>query len=323
VKLLVTGGAGYIGCVVTHRLAASGHEVVVVDDLSTGHRDNVPSHIEFHQLSLHDIAKVLTPQARFDGVIHLAAKAEVAESVAAPDLYWRTNLDGTLTLLRAMHAAGMWRLVTSSTYSVYAHSGAEAATEDSPLQPASPYAETKLAVDLILTAEARTQGLAATSFRYGNAAGAVGGLGERHRPETHLIPVALQVAGGHRERLVTYGMDYPTEDGSCVRDYVHVDDLATAHLLALEAMERGRHAVYNLGNGRGYSNLEVVDVVRQVTGREVPMTVGPRRAGDAAVTVVCSDRARREIGWTPARTSLDEIVRSAWQFQLARDESGR
>ncbi|MEH1098443.1 UDP-glucose 4-epimerase GalE [Micromonospora sp. CPCC 205561] len=317
-KVLVTGGAGYIGSVVTQRLAARGHEVVVVDDLSTGYRDNVPSDVEFHQLSIHKVDRVLTPGAGFDGVLHLAAKAQVAESVARPDLYWNTNVAGSLALLSAVRAAGTPRLIVSSTCSIYADAGPAPLTEDNVVQPASPYAASKLMVDMLLAAEAKAFGLAAVSLRYANAAGAVGGLGERHLPESHLIPMLLQVAGGQRRRLIIHGTDYPTRDGTCVRDYIHVDDLASAHLLALQAAEPRRHAIYNLGSGDGYSNAEIIEAVRVVTGRTVPVSDGQRRDGDAVATIVSNERARRELGWMPSHTELYGIVRDAWQFYLAR-----
>lgn len=317
-KVLVTGGAGYIGSVVTQRLAASGHEVVVVDDLSTGYRDNIPNGVEFHQLSIHNVDRVLTPEAGFEGVLHLAAKAQVAESVARPNLYWNTNVAGSLALLSAMRAAGTLRLIVSSTCSIYADAGLTPLTEDNVAQPASPYAASKLMVDMLMSAEAKAFGLAAVSLRYANAAGAVGDLGERHLPESHLIPMLLQVAGGQRRRLILHGTDYPTPDGTCVRDYIHVDDLASAHLLALQAAEPHRHAIYNLGSGDGYSNADIIDAVRVVTGRAVQVSDGPRRGGDAVATIVSNERARRELGWIPSRTELHDIVRDAWHFHLAR-----
>ncbi|MGH3714216.1 MAG: UDP-glucose 4-epimerase GalE [Micromonosporaceae bacterium] len=312
-KLLVTGGAGYIGSVVTHQLVAAGHEVVVIDDLSTGHATAVPSDAKFHELSVHDVARVLTPGASFDGVLHFAGKIAVGESVRRPDLYWDTNVRGTMALLDAVRAARTHRLIFSSTGSVYG-AGDEPLTEGAVPRPTNPYSASKLTVDLMLTGEAPATGLAATSLRYFNAAGAVGSLGERHDPETHLIPIALDVAAGRREKLLLYGDDYPTPDGTCIRDYVHVADLAAAHLLALGAAEPGRHAIYNLGNGNGYSNREVIDVVGEVTGRPLPVELAPRRDGDAVVVVAASDKARAELGWTPARPSLREIVADAWAF---------
>ncbi len=316
-KVLVTGGAGYIGGVVTHALVDAGHQVVVVDDLSTGYAENVPAGVEFHRLSVHDIAEVLTPDAGFEGVLHFAGKIEVAESVARPDIYWHANVEGSLALLEAVRRARMPRLIFSSTGSMYRAEGDEKLTEDARIQPNNPYAATKLMVDMMLAAECTAFGLGATSLRYFNASGAVGKLGERHEPESHLIPIVLQVAAGHRDELKLYGNDYPTPDGTCVRDYIHVADLAAAHLLALDAIQPGRHEVFNLGNGNGYSNKQVVDTVREVTGREVPVKLAPRRDGDAIITVASSEKARTRLGWIPAKPDLREIVADAWNFYTA------
>lgn len=313
-KLLVTGGAGYIGSVVTHRLVEAGHRVVVVDDLSTGFIANLHDDVQFHQLSVHDVASVLTPAAGFDGVLHFAGKIEVAESVAHPDRYWHTNVTGSLALLAAVRAAGTPRLIFSSTGSMYQPSGSAKLTEDAVVRPGNPYAATKLMVDLMLAGECAAFGLGAMSLRYFNAAGAVGSLGERHDPESHLIPIVLQVASGLRADLKLYGDDYPTPDGTCVRDYIHVADLATAHLVALAAIEPGRHEIYNLGNGNGYSNKQVIDTAREVTGHPIPVTRTARRPGDVAVSVAASDKARRELGWRPAKPELAEIIGDAWAF---------
>lgn len=315
-KVLVTGGAGYIGAVVTHALIDAGHRVVVLDDLSTGFADSIPAGVEFHQLPLHQVARVLTPDARFDGVLHFAGKIEVAESVARPDLYWDVNVAGTMALLTAIRAAGTARLIFSSTGSMYDPAGAADGklSEDAPVRPNNPYAATKYAVDLMLAGECAAFGLGAASLRYFNASGAVGRLGERHNPESHLIPIVLQVASGQRDELMLYGDDYPTPDGTCVRDYIHVADLATAHLLALESLRSGAHEIYNLGNGDGYSNRQVVETVREVTGRPVPVKLAPRRPGDSASTVASSAKARRDLGWRPARPRLHDIIADAWSF---------
>ncbi|HVX43314.1 MAG TPA: UDP-glucose 4-epimerase GalE [Mycobacteriales bacterium] len=312
-KLLVTGGAGYIGSVVTHRLVEAGHRVVVLDDLSTGFADNLHPAAEFHELPVHEADRVLGPD--FDGVLHFAGKIEVAESVEHPDRYWHTNVEGTLRLLSAVRAAGTPRLIFSSTGSMYrAREGESRLTEESYAVPGNPYAATKLTVDMMLAGECAAFGLGATSLRYFNAAGAVGALGERHDPESHLIPIVLQVAAGKRSELKLYGTDYPTPDGTCIRDYIHVDDLATAHLLALEASEPGRHEIYNLGNGNGYSNQQVLDTARTVTGHPIPTVVAPRRPGDAAVTVASSEKAHRELNWRPAKPDLHQIIADAWEF---------
>ena len=249
--------------------------------------------------------------------MHFAGRIEVAESVARPDLYWQVNVAGSMAVLEAVRAAGTPRMIFSSTGSMYDASGSGKLTEDAAVRPRNPYAATKLAVDLMLAGECQAFGLAAASLRYFNAAGAVGRLGERHHPESHLIPIVLQVAAGQRDELMLYGDDYPTPDGTCIRDYIHVADLSAAHLLAVEAIQPGRHEVYNLGNGEGYSNQQVIEAVREVTGRAVPVKLAPRRAGDAAATVAASGKAHRELGWRPARTDLREIISDAWAFHRA------
>lgn len=326
-KLLVTGGAGYIGGVVAHALVEAGHHVVVLDDLSTGFAETVPSGVEFHRLPVHQVAQVLTPEAGFDGVLHFAAKIEVAESVARPDLYWDVNVGGTMAVLKAARAAGTQRMLFSSTGSMYDPTsvvplpggGFSKLDEDAVIRPKNPYAATKLAVDLMLAGECEAFGLGAASLRYFNASGAVHPrqgvrLGERHNPESHLIPIVLQVAAGKRDQLMMYGDDYPTPDGTCVRDYIHVADLATAHLLALAAVKPGKHEVYNLGNGDGYSVKQVIDAAREVTGCPIPVKIAPRRPGDPAATVAASDKARRDLGWQPARPDLRDIIADAWAF---------
>jgi UDP-glucose 4-epimerase len=314
VKLLVTGGAGYIGSVVTRALLASGHEVEVLDDLSTGHQKSVPDSVVFHQMSVHDAARVLTPEAGFDGVLHFAGRIEVGESVVRPDIYWDVNVRGSLALLEAIRAAKVPRLIFSSTGSMYRAEGDEKLAETARVEPRNPYAASKLMVDLMLSAEATAFGLGATSLRYFNAAGAVGELGERHDPESHLIPIVLQVAAGKREQLQMYGNDYPTPDGTCVRDYIHVADLAAAHVLAVESIEPGRHEIYNLGNGNGYTNMQVVEAAREVTGHPIPVALAPRRDGDAVITVASSEKAQKDLGWQPAKPDLRDIVADAWAF---------
>jgi UDP-glucose 4-epimerase len=318
VKLLVTGGAGYIGGVVTAQLLAAGHEVVVVDDLSTGHADTLPAEVEFHELSVHDVARVLTPEEGFQGVLHFAAKIAAGESVVHPERYWQTNVLGSLALLDAVRAARVPRLVFSSTAAVYGTGDDAPLGEETPTRPTNPYGSSKLAVDLMISGECTAHGLGAVSLRYFNAAGAAGHLGERHDPETHLIPIALEVAAGRREKLLLFGEDYPTPDGTCIRDYIHVSDLAAAHLLALEASTPGRHQVFNLGNGTGFTNREVIEVVREVTGHPIPVESAPRREGDAVAVVASSAKAQAELGWKPARPSLIEIVGDAWAFYRER-----
>ncbi|HEX3388345.1 MAG TPA: UDP-glucose 4-epimerase GalE [Streptosporangiaceae bacterium] len=306
-RLLVTGGAGYIGSVVGALLVAEGHDVIVLDDLSTGHGD---------------------------AVLHLAAKSLVGESVAQPSLYWGNNLGGSLALLEAMRAAGTPRIVFSSTAAVYGEPESVPIEETAPTRPTSPYGASKVAVDTALAEYARLYGLGAISLRYFNVAGAYpeaaepGGpvvgavrwLGERHSPETHLIPnvlaVAQSVASGSGGHLTLFGDDYPTKDGTCVRDYIHVADLARAHLLALEACQPGQHRIYNLGSESGFSNLEVLAECRSVTGVDIPAEVGPRRPGDPAVLVASSARIRADLGWAPER-DLRAMVADAWAAALA------
>ncbi|UER55414.1 UDP-glucose 4-epimerase GalE [Kineosporiaceae bacterium SCSIO 59966] len=310
-RLLVTGGAGYIGSVVAAQLLEAGHDVVVLDDLSTGHADAVPAGAELVVGSVADPGEAL--DRGVDAVLHFAGKSLVGESVQRPDLYWHTNVVGTRLLLDAMRVRGVRRIVFSSTAATYGVPQHVPVEESEPAAPTNPYGASKLAVDHMLSGEATAYGLAAVSLRYFNVAGAWRRFGERHATETHLIPIALQVAAGRRERLSIYGDDYPTPDGTCVRDYIHVADLSRAHLLALEAPQPGQHLVYNLGNGAGFSVRQVVDVVREVTGHPVPVEVAPRRPGDPPVLVASSERARRDLGWTPER-QLAAMVSDAWEL---------
>ncbi|HEU0214787.1 MAG TPA: UDP-glucose 4-epimerase GalE [Jiangellaceae bacterium] len=310
-KLLVTGGAGYIGSVVVATLLASDHEVVVIDDLSTGHADAVPHGATFVQNGVSAAGDVLDDS--FDAVLHFAAKALVAESVAHPEVYWSTNVVGSFNLLRAMRDAGVRRLVFSSTAATYGTPSVSPIIEDTPAVPANPYGQSKLAVDHMLAGEARAHGLGAVSLRYFNVAGSSGGLGERHDPETHLIPNVLAVAHGLRESVNVYGTDYDTPDGTAIRDYLHVQDLADAHLRALDAAVPGEHDVVNLGTGTGYSIREVIDACRRVTGHPIPHVDRGRRAGDPPMLVASGERAKARLGWTP-RHDLERIVADAWGF---------
>jgi UDP-glucose 4-epimerase len=310
-RVLVAGGAGYIGSVVTAALLAGGHEVTVLDDLSTGHADAVPQGATLAEVSLHDSAPVLA-EVRPEAVLHFAAKSLVGASQQQPEDYWHTNVGGSLALLEAMRAAGCRRIVFSSTAATYGEPESVPIREDAPTRPTNTYGASKLAVDHMLTSYAVAHDFAAVSLRYFNVAGAAYGLGERHTTETHLIPIALQVAAGQRGSLAVYGDDYPTPDGTCIRDYVHVGDLADAHLLALPAAAPGEHRIYNLGNGTGFSVQEVVEAVREVTGQPVPVVVSARRAGDPAQLVASSERIQVDLGWTPKHTDLPGIVRDAW-----------
>jgi UDP-glucose 4-epimerase len=316
-KLLVTGGAGYIGSIVAQQLLKDGHEVVVLDDLSRGHRAAVPEGARFVEVSLLDEEATRAALAEgFDGVMHFAALALVAESVAHPERYHRGNIVGALNLLDGMRDAGVGRLVFSSTCAVYGEPDVVPMHEDIPTAPVNAYGNSKLAVDRIIADECRAHGLGAASLRYFNVAGASGPLGEDHEPETHLIPLVLRAAAGVLDHVKVFGTDYPTRDGTAVRDYIHVEDLARAHALALDGLEGGRHRVYNLGTGDGYTVKEVVDTARRVTGREITAIEEPRRSGDPAALVAASDRIRDELGWKPEK-GLDEMVGDAWTWHQA------
>jgi UDP-glucose 4-epimerase len=344
VRLLVTGGAGYIGSVVGALLVAEGHDVTVLDDLSTGHEDAVPAGASFVQGTLRDDAGGLL-DGGVDAVLHFAAKSLVGESVAHPSLYWENNLGGSLALLEAMRVAGTPRIVFSSTAAVYGEPEQVPIEETAPTRPTSPYGASKVAVDTALAEYARMHSIGAVSLRYFNVAGAhreatgpgstgpgstgAGGggrwLGERHSPETHLIPnvlaVAQSIARGSGGHLTLFGDDYPTPDGTCVRDYIHVADLARAHLLALGACQPGQHLIYNLGSESGASNLEVLAECRAVTGVDIPAEIGPRRPGDPAVLVASSARIRADLGWHPG-LDLRAMVADAWSAAEAMAEPG-
>jgi UDP-glucose 4-epimerase len=317
-RLLVTGGAGYVGAVVAAHLIEAGHRVTVLDDLSTGTRAGVPHGADFVEGRVQDAAGVLDGSYR--AVLHFAASSQVGESVAHPEKYWRNNVAGSMDLLAAMRGAGVRTLVFSSTAATYGEPSEVPVTETAATAPANPYGATKLAVDHMIASECAAHGLAAVSLRYFNVAGAHRGYGERHDPESHLIPLVLQVALGRREAVTVFGQDYPTPDGTCLRDYIHVADLAAAHLLALERAAPGEHLICNLGNGSGFSVREVIETARRVTGRPIPVTGHPRRPGDPAVLVASAERARRRLGWRPTRTDLAEIIRDAWDFARSLEE---
>ncbi|MGY0486046.1 UDP-glucose 4-epimerase GalE [Streptomyces sp. WG-D5] len=317
-KYLVTGGAGYVGSVVAQHLIEANHEVTVLDNLSTGFREGVPAGAAFVEGDIRDAGKWL--DSSYDAVLHFAAFSQVGESVVKPEKYWANNVGGTMELLAAMRAADVRKLVFSSTAATYGEPVNTPITETDPTAPTSPYGASKLAVDHMITGEAAAHGLGAVSLRYFNVAGAYGSCGERHDPESHLIPLVLQVAQGKREAISVFGDDYPTADGTCVRDYIHVADLAEAHLLAVEAARPGEHLICNLGNGNGFSVREVIETVRQVTGHPIPEVVAPRRGGDPAVLVASADAARERLGWNPSRADLAGIVADAWAFAQAREQ---
>jgi len=313
-KLLVTGGAGYVGGVCAQVLLESGHEVVVVDDLSTGNADGVPTAARFVDGDVAEVAADLLAAETFDGVLHFAAQSLVGESVQRPEQYWQGNVVTTLSLLDAIRRTGTPRLVFSSTAAVYGEPEQVPITEDAPARPTNPYGATKLAIDHAITSYAVAHGLAATSLRYFNVAGAYCGLGENRVVETHLIPLVLQVALGHRPAISVFGTDWPTPDGTAIRDYIHIKDLADAHLLALTSSEPGSHRIYNLGSGAGYSVREIISACERVTDLPIAAQDAPRRAGDPAVLIASSERAIAELGWKPQHTDLDEIVSDAWDF---------
>ncbi|WP_288048077.1 UDP-glucose 4-epimerase GalE [Nocardia sp.] len=295
-------------------LLEDGHEVVVVDDLSTGNAEGVPSGARFVEGDIADAAPALLRAETFDGVLHFAAQSLVGESVQQPEKYWHGNVVKTLELLEAIRHAGTPRLVFSSTAAVYGEPEQVPITEDAAPRPTNPYGASKLAIDHAITSYALAHGLAATSLRYFNVAGAYGGLGENRVVETHLIPLVLQVALGHRKAISVFGTDWPTEDGTAVRDYIHIRDLAQAHLLALGAAEPGVHRVYNLGSGTGFSVRQVISACERVTGLPIAAQDAPRRPGDPAVLIASSARAVAELGWKPVHDDLDEIVADAWSF---------
>jgi UDP-glucose 4-epimerase len=315
-RVLVTGGAGYIGSVVAEELVRDGHHVVVYDDLSKGHRDAVAEGATFVHAGLLDDAALRKTfrDHRIDAVVHMAADSLVGESMEQPAKYYRNNVTAGLALLDAMRACEVARLVFSSTVAIFGEPKRMPIAEDAPFDPINPYGESKLAFERALRWYESAYGIRWMSLRYFNAAGATERLGERHDPETHLVPIALQAAAGARPELVVFGDDYETRDGTCIRDYIHVQDLARAHVLALEAAAT-RSDAYNLGcGGEGTTVREVVDAVRRVSGRAVPMRIGQRRSGDPAKLVADSARIRRELGWRPAHPDIESIVESAWRW---------
>ena len=324
-RVVVAGGAGYIGSVVAETLIADGHTVLVVDNLSTGHRDAVVEGATFIELDIRNREQTAAALRAFgsDAVVHLCAHSLVGESMADPSKYYWNNVVGGLTLLEAMRDTGVSRLVFSSTAAVYGEPDRQPIDESMPTQPTNPYGQTKLAFERALRWYGNAYGLNSISLRYFNAAGATERCGERHLPETHLIPNVLQAAIMKRP-VTVFGDDYPTRDGTCVRDYIHVSDLATAHLLALAALDKGPACrAYNLGcGGNGYTVREVIEAASRVTGVDISMHIAGRRPGDPAMLVASSDRIRLDLGWTPERQQLDTIVESAWSFLKRHSATG-
>lgn len=317
----VTGGAGYVGSHCVRALLARGHQVTVFDNLSAGHRLAVPAEAEFAHgdLADRDAVEAVLSRRRFDAVLHFAAFLNVGESVQQPLKYYRNNVLNTLQLLEVMEQTGIRRMVFSSTCAVYGNPARVPITEDLPREPINPYGNTKLAVERMLEDCAAAWGLGAVALRYFNAAGAAsdGSIGEDHVPELHLIPIVLQVALGQRDCVQIFGDDYPTPDGTCVRDYIHVEDLAAAHVLALERLTPGLFAAFNVGTGRGHSVQEVIAEARRITGHPIPARHAPRRSGDPPQLYADSDKLRRATGWRPEQDSLTQIVASAWRWHSA------
>ena len=313
-KLVVTGGAGYVGSVCAQALLEAGHDVTVIDDFSTGKRYAVPEQAVLVEGNIVDVIDDVLADGDVDGVLHFAARSLVGESMEDPAKYWHGNVGVSLALLDAMRKHDVKSLVFSSTAATYGEPDTVPITEDAPTRPTNPYGASKLAIDHAITSYANAYGLGATSLRYFNVAGAHNGVGENHITETHLIPIVLQVAMGYRDKIMMYGDDWPTNDGTCVRDYIHIRDLADAHMLALENNTPGQHKIYNLGSGAGYSVREVVEMCREVTGHPIPAEVAPRRAGDPAVLIASSEKIKSELGWNPTRTDLRRIVEDAWAF---------
>jgi UDP-glucose 4-epimerase len=321
-RILVTGGAGYIGSVVSEELVRDGHEVVIYDNLSKGHRGAVQEGAHFVRADLADTGLLKDTLGSFaiEAVIHMAADSLVAESVANPAKYYHNNLGAGLALLDALRETGVGKMVFSSTAAVYGEPQKQPVEETDPTNPTNPYGDSKLAFERALHWYDRAYGLKYASLRYFNAAGATALHGEDHDPETHLIPLVLKAASGRVEHLEVYGDDYPTRDGTCVRDYIHVVDLARAHILALAILD-SHSDIFNLGCGRdGYTVREVIAAAQRATGREIPVRTADRRAGDPAVLVASSDKIKRELGWNPAMQDLEEIIRSAWEWQQMHPE---
>ncbi|HVO59622.1 MAG TPA: UDP-glucose 4-epimerase GalE [Terriglobales bacterium] len=321
-NILVTGGAGYVGSVVAAELLAADHRVVVYDNLSRGKRGAIPAGAEFVLGDIEDrqgLVSVLN-NCKAEAVLHFAALIEAGESMKVPERYFRKNTAAALTLLEAMLEAGVKKFIFSSTAAVYGNPVNIPIQESDPLCPTNAYGESKLLVERMLEWLNRVHGLRYASLRYFNAAGAAPGRGEAHNPESHLIPLVLKVALGQRENIAIFGTDYPTPDGTCIRDYVHILDLAAAHVAALHALSGHERLIYNLGNGRGFSVREVVKVARMVTGHSIPVVENPRRPGDSAVLVASSAKAKSELGWNPRYPDLEQIVGSAWKWHKSHPQ---
>jgi UDP-glucose 4-epimerase len=316
VKILVTGGAGYIGGTVSRLLLSQGHAVTIFDNFCHSRPEALPAGATLVQGSLADrsLLEQTLSATHFDGIMHFAALIEAGESMKHPEVYFRNNTAGTLTLLEAMLATGHDRLVFSSTAACYGEPERSPIVEDARLAPTNPYGESKLLSETMMRWMHEAHGLRFAALRYFNVAGAIEGYGENHEPESHLIPLILDVALGRRQSIKIFGQDYPTPDGTCIRDYIHVADLAAAHILALQGLESRPRMIYNIGNGEGFSVQQVIDAVRRVTGHAIPVEQCPRRPGDPAVLVASSAAIQRDLGWAPSYASLDAIIASAWDW---------
>ncbi|MEI8166264.1 MAG: UDP-glucose 4-epimerase GalE [Chloroflexales bacterium] len=316
-KILVTGGAGYIGSVTSAELIAAGHQVIVLDSLYQGHAQAVPPEATFIQADLADrsaLARLFAEHADIDGIMHFASYTLVGESMQKPLLYLRDNLVYAANLLEFAVEAGVRRFILSSTANLFDEPAKMPIDEHERIVPGSPYGESKFFIERLLHWYERIYGLKYACLRYFNASGDTPGRGEDHDPETHIIPLILQVALGQRPQITIFGDDYPTPDGTCIRDYIHIVDLAQAHILALGALDRLGSRKYNLGNGSGFSVMEVLEMCRKVTGHPIPHVIGPRRAGDPATLIAASDSIRRELGWAPRYPDLESIITSAWAW---------
>ena len=317
-NILVTGGAGYVGSVCCSELLRLGHAVTVVDDLSTGFRDAVPEGAKFHQLNISDGDRLATlaEESRFDVVFHFAAKALIPESVVNPGVFFQENVASSITMLEVLRAAGLRNVVFSSSAAVYGTPKTVPIDEESPKNPMNAYGETKLMLERVLEWYARAYGWSVIAFRYFNAAGATPALGERHHPESHIIPLLLEAAAGERENFTIFGDDYDTPDGTCLRDYVHVLDIANAHICALQTMNQPGMRAFNIGSGESYSVRQICRAAEETTGRSIPVRVGPRRAGDPAVLSASPRRIMEELNWQPRHSAIKEIIGSAWAWKL-------
>jgi UDP-glucose 4-epimerase len=317
-KVLVTGGAGYIGSVIVRVLLDAGHQVVVMDNLLQGHRDSVPMAVQFIESDVRDFGRVIRPDDQIDAVVHLAASVQAGESMERPEWYWHNNVINTLRMLDGMRHLNIKKLVFASSAAVYGNPTTVPIPETAPCRPTSTYGMTKLAMDMAITSESIAHGLAAISLRFFNVAGAYRDAGERHRGESHIIPIIFDTLVGRRDTFTLFGTDYETPDGTCIRDYIHVADLAHATLLALDRLESSHHMIYNLGNGRGFSNQQLIAAVERVTGKRVPVVIGERRPGDPAVLVAASKQVKMQLGWKPQTPDIQQIIADAWQFYQSR-----